>query len=46
MAKMMPFLGVGVGCAIIAGFSGALYPIEIPLEVARYYQVFFGVQID
>ena len=46
MAKVMPFLGVGVGCAIIAGFSGALYPIEIPLEVARYYQVFFGVQID
>ena len=46
MAKMMPFLGVGVGCTIIAGFSGVLYPIEIPLEVARYYQVFFGVQID
>lgn len=41
--KAMPWLGGLVAIGILVAFSGYLYPITIPEDVAEYYAKYFGM---
>lgn len=43
LVAALPVMGTVVAVAIIAAFSGALYPVALPDAVIAYYEQYFGV---
>ncbi|MEM1262511.1 MAG: hypothetical protein AAGH76_08945 [Pseudomonadota bacterium] len=44
LATLMPAIGLLIGATIVLSIGGAFYPIDLPAEVASYYQQIFGVE--